>query len=182
MRTAYSASLRPSVRRATYSEAVAESALVFEADYEFPRVIVWDALVDPVLVSGWLAEAAIVAQVGGEYNLRWLHRVGHPTTLARITAMHPLERLHIDTSDGVLVTFELRELPVGMRGTSTHLRVVVSAPDDAAEAVRTTADWLTNLDQLDDLLRGHPVDWSNWDRDRHDAWFRHFGEAQNSSA
>lgn len=158
-----------------------ESALVFESDYEFPRVIVWDALVDADLVSGWLAEATITPEVGGQYNLRWTHRVSQPATLGRVTVFQPLERLHIDTSDDVHLAFELRELAGGSRGTSTHLRVSVAGPTDAAEESRVKADWLTNLDQLEDLLRGHPVDWANWDRDRHDAWFRHLGEATASS-
>lgn len=162
-----------------------ESALVFESDYEFPRVIVWDALIDSDLVSGWLAEAAITPEVGGQYNLRWTHRVGQPSTLGRITVLQPLERLHVDTSDSVLITFELRETQGGSRGSSTHLRVTVDGtavgPMRVAEALRVKADWLTNLDQLEDLLRGHPIDWSNWDRDQHDAWFRHLSEAENST-
>jgi uncharacterized protein YndB with AHSA1/START domain len=153
---------------------VGDSALVFECDYEFSPVVVWDALVDSDLVSGWLAEAAITPEVGGEYNLRWLHRMGQPDTFGRITDMQPLERLAVDTSDSVLVTFELLELPVGLRGTSTRLRVTVDGPEADA---RVKADWLTNLDQLEDLLRGHPVDWANWERDRYDSWRRHLGEA-----
>lgn len=151
-----------------------DSALVFECDYEFSRVIVWDALVDPDLVSGWLAEAAITAEVGGEYNLRWVHRMGRPDTFGRITDLQPLERLAVDTSDSVLVTFELLELPGGLRGASTRLHVTVDGPEADA---RVKADWLTNLDQLEDLLRGHPVDWANWDRDRYESWRRHLGGA-----
>lgn len=160
---------------------MAESALVFESDYEFPRLIVWDALIDADLVSGWLAEATITPEVGGEYNLRWVHRVAQPSSLGRIILLQPAERLEVDSSDSVLIAFELRELPVGSRGTSTRLRVSVAAPSDPAETTRVKADWLTNLDQLEDLLRGHPVDWANWDRDRHEAWFRHLSEAESST-
>jgi uncharacterized protein YndB with AHSA1/START domain len=163
---------------------VGESRLVLECDFEFPRVIVWDALVDPDLVSGWLAEAVITPEVGGEYNLRWDHRAGQPATPGRVAVMHPLERLDVDTAGAGRIQFELAELPVGSRGTSTRLRVIV---DDAVEgidagsAARLKADWLTNLDQLEDLLRGHPVDWAHWDRDRHEAWLRHLGEAQRAA-
>lgn len=173
------------VRWQTYSVGVGESRMIFECDFEFPRVIVWDALVDPDLVSGWLAEAEISPEVGGEYNLHWEHRAGQPATPGRITVMQPLERLDVDTADAGRIQFELAELPVGNRGTSTRLRVTLDdAVDiiDAGSAARLKADWLTNLDQLEDLLRGHPVDWANWDRDRHDAWFRHLGEAENSTA
>ncbi|CAN5182192.1 hypothetical protein BH11ACT4_BH11ACT4_22460 [soil metagenome] len=176
------ASLEDSVGTGTYSVGVDDSPLVFESDYEFAPVIVWDALLDSDLVSGWLAEASITPEVGGEYNLRWVHRPGRPATLGRITVLQPPERLRVDTSDSVHLAFELRELPIGNRGSSTRLRVTVAGPGDAAELARVKADWLTNLDQLDDLLRGHPVDWPNWDHDRHDAWFRHLGEAENSTA
>jgi uncharacterized protein YndB with AHSA1/START domain len=153
---------------------VGDSALVLECDYEFSPAIVWDALVDPDLVSGWWADAAITPEAGGEYNLRWLHRPGQPDTFGRITDMQPLERLTVDTSDSVLVTFELTERPGGLRGTSTRLKVTIDGPEADP---RVTADWLTNLDQLDDLLRGHPVDWANWSRDRYEVWHRHLGEA-----
>jgi hypothetical protein len=29
---------------------------------------------------------------------------------------------------------------------------------------------MIGLDQLEELLRGHPVDWANWDRDRMGTW------------
>lgn len=170
------------VRCETYSVGVGESRLIFECDFEFPRVIVWDALLDPDLVSGWFAEALITPEVGGEYNLRWAHREGQPRTPGRISVMHPLERLDVDTTDAGRIRFELTELPVGSRGTSTRMRVTVDASGDVVLDARAKADWLTNLDQLEDLLRGHPVDWANWDRDRHDAWIRHLGEAENSTA
>ncbi|MEP6480961.1 MAG: SRPBCC domain-containing protein [Rhodoglobus sp.] len=166
---------------------MSDTLLIVASDFEFPRVIVWDALLDSELVSGWLAEALIVPEAGGEYNLHWVHHPGQPQSHGRITVFQPLERLVVDTSDGVLLTFELRELPGGSRGTSTNLSVAVddSASGDATAAsdvTRMRADWLTNLDQLEDLLRGHPVDWAHWNRDRHAAWARHLGEAQNSTA
>lgn len=177
-----SASLGGSVGRPTYSGGVADSALVFESDYEFARVIVWDALVDADLVSGWLAEAAITPEVGGGYNLRWAHRAGQPSSLGRITVLQPLDRLTVDTTDAGRVQFELRELPGGLRGESTRLRVTLDASGDVVLDARAKADWLTNLEQLEDLLRGHPVDWAHWERDHHGAWFQHLGEAENSTA
>ena len=157
-----------------------EAALVFESDYEFSRVIVWDALLDADLVSGWLAEATIRPEAGGEYNLRWAHRAGQPESLGRITVLQPLERLYVDTTDAGRMQFELRELPGGLRGDSTRLRVTIDSSGDVVLDARAKADWLTNLEQLEDLLRGHPVDWSHWDRDRHAAWFQHLGDATAS--
>ncbi len=155
--------------------------LVFERDFEFAPVIVWDALLDSDLVSGWLAEAVIDPVVGGEYNLRWVNRVGQPESLGRITALQPLERLHVDTTTVGLLRFELEEVPGGGRGTSTRLVLRVDVEVESAFAARVSADWLTNLDQLDDLLHGHPVDWAHWDRDRHEAWSQHLDEAANSA-
>jgi len=154
--------------------------LVFTRDYEFAPVIVWDALLDSDLVSGWLAEAVISPVVGGEYNLRWSSRVGQPESLGRITAMQRLDRLHVDTTTMGLIRFELDETPGGSRGTSTRLVVRVELDLEPVFAPRVTADWMTALDQLDELLHGHPVDWSNWDRDHHEAWAQHLDDAANS--
>jgi len=144
--------------------------LAFERDYEFAPVIVWDALLDADLVSGWLAEAAVDPVVGGQYNLHWVHRPGQPASLGRITVLQPLQRLHVDTTTVGLLRFELEEFEGGNRGTSTRLSLQVDVDVEPVFASRVRADWLTTLDQLDDLLHGHPVDWQHWDRDRHEAW------------
>jgi len=148
--------------------------LAFERELAFAPVIVWDALVDPELVHGWLAHAVIEPVAGGEYNLRWLNRLGNPESLGRITVLQPRERLHIDTASVGLLRFELTEVAGGSRGTSTRLVLRVDVEVEDAFAARVKADWLTSLDQLDDLLRGHPVDWAHWDRDRHESWTQHF--------
>lgn len=151
--------------------------LVFERDFEFALVIVWDALLDADLVSGWLAEAVVEPEVGGAYNLRWVHRVGQPETLGRITALHPLELLHVDTTTMGLLRFELAETAGGARGTGTRLVLAVDVEVEPVFAARVKADWLTTLDQLGDLLRGHPVDWANWERDRQESWSQHLEDA-----
>jgi uncharacterized protein YndB with AHSA1/START domain len=161
---------------------MALQTLRFEHEYAFPRVIVWDALVDADLVSGWLAEAEIVPEVGGEYNLQWMNRAGRPASPGRITLLQPLERLHVDTADAGRLEFELAELPGGNRGSSTLLAVTVNVEVEPVFAARVKADWLTNLDQLHDLLYGHPVDWANWGRDMQATWTAHLDEVENSSA
>ena len=165
----------------SYSGTVIRSPLQFVRDYEFARVIVWDALLDSVLVSGWLAEASITPEVGGEYNLQWLHRSGQPMSFGRIVGLVALEQLQVDTSNIGRLEFTLEELSGGNRGTGTRLRLAIDYPTDLMLAAGVMADWLTSLDQLEDLLRGHPVDWGNWDRDRHDAWTRHFEETGHST-
>ena len=138
---------------------VTASLLVFECDYEFPRVIVWDAIIDPVLVEGWLADATIAPVVGGEYSLHWPHDVGREPTLGRVTALSHLEHITVECVDAGLLQFELVELPGGSRGTSSRLRVTVEGSGDVGLDSRIRADWLTSLKQLEELLRGHPVDW-----------------------
>lgn len=133
--------------------------VVAEREVDLPRIIVWDAFVDPELVSGWLAEAVIVPEVGGEYNLTWLHRVGQPDTFGRIAALWTPELLVVDTTNLGRLEFTLHELPGGMRGTSTLIRVEVGMAGDPVLAERVAEQWRVHLEQLEQLLRGHPVVW-----------------------
>ena len=169
------------VMRPAYSVQMDSLPLSFTRDYEFPRVIVWDALIEADLVSGWLAESTITPEVGGEYNLTWLHMLGHPTTFGRVTVLQPCERLHVATTDRGRLEFSLDELAGGARVTSTRLHLLVDIEIEAAFAPRVRADWQVNLDQLEELLRGHPVDWANWQRDRHDMWSRYLESADDSA-
>ena len=134
--------------------------LAFERDYEFAPVIVWDALVDPELISGWLPESM----------------------LGPITVLNDLRRMTLQTSTVGPLLFELTPLEGGNRGTSTRLSVRFDMEVEPVFATRVKADWLTNLDQLDDLLHGHPVDWANWERDHHDAWAQHLDDVVRGSA
>lgn len=143
-----------------------EIGLEIERDFDLPRAIVWDALIDADLVAGWLAKARIEPRVGGRYDLTWLHTAAAGT----ITELHEPESLTVRTDTHGVISFLLDELPGGSRGTSTRLRVVIRLAVEAAFAARVRADWMTNLDQLAGLLRGHPVDWANWDRDHGSDW------------
>lgn len=155
--------------------------LRFERDLEFPRVIVWDALVDADLVSGWLAEAEIVPEIGGDYVLRWVLAPGAPQTRGRVQVLERPERLEVTAADQSL-RFDLDELPGGNRGTSTRLRVTVRFELAPLAPARVKADWLTRLDQLRDLLYGHPVNWRTWGDDMRQTWARHLDEIGDSSA
>jgi uncharacterized protein YndB with AHSA1/START domain len=175
--------------RWTYSIRVTATSLVFEGDFEFDPEIVWDALTDSELLSGWLAEASVVPEIGGEFVLHRIHRAEQPVSHGRIVALRHGQEMHIVSTDGPAdaaqpgrLEFTLQQLPIGSRGTSTRLTVRIHADIAPAAQSRVKANWLTNLDQLDDLLRGHPVDWSNWDRDRHAAWEAHLAEAEHSTA
>ena len=112
-----------------------------ERRIDLPRAIVWDALIDPVLVEGWLHPT--VRLLDGV-----VERVdpvpGETAVLATslTTGAQPFGELR----------FELDELPGGTRGTFTLLRL------GGAGAANVSA-WLERLDHLENLLRGHPVDW-----------------------
>lgn len=111
-----------------------EGRAQLERRIDLPRAIVWDALVDPVLVEGWL----------------------HPTVrlidgVAELIEPAPEVAAVLDTvvdPFGAL-RFELGDAVGGTRGTSTMLRL----------RVESLAGWSDRLDDLENLLRGHPVDW-----------------------
>src|SRR4051812_18628242 len=88
------------VMRSPYADAVDEG-VALERVIDLPPVIVWDALVDPVLVEGWL----------------------HPT--ARLLDGAVLERvegelLRVQSDDWGAVDIALDELAGGTRGRSTR--------------------------------------------------------------
>ena len=149
---------------------VADSTLVLTREIDLPREIVWDAIVDDALVSGWLAEASIEPRVDGHYDLAWFHREHLPATRGEITLLEQPAALEVDTSNVGLLLFELENLDWGTRGRSTLLRLTIIIDTEPAFATSMKAHWLSDLEQLEDLLRGHPVDWANWERDRHEAW------------
>jgi hypothetical protein len=101
---------------------------------DLPRAIVWDGLVDPVLVEGWFDP--VLRLVDGEPAVVVLERRDPEILRVRVEGIGEL-------------AFEAAELAGGTRGTSTELRVTgaIAGPEEL-------------LDRLQDLLRGHPVDWS----------------------
>lgn len=149
--------------------------LVFEREIELSPVIVWDALVDDDLVSGWLADARIDPVEGGRYDLVWLYSTDQPPTAGTISRYVEHRLLVIATDNRGLIEFRLDPLEDGAeqsgpRGSGTSLRLTVALELDRAFAARVRANWMVSLDQLEDVLRGRPVDWVNWDRDRIDTW------------
>ncbi len=151
--------------------------LVFERSLEFPPSVVFDALIEPDLLVGWLAEADVEPQLGGCYDLVWLTSSSYPPTRGTITTLEEPELLEIETDNRGDLSFRLASRPGGPFGTTTALVTTVRATVDAAFVPRVKADWLSSLDQLDALLRGQPVDWANWDRDRSVAWREYLAEA-----
>ncbi|HMM82275.1 MAG TPA: SRPBCC domain-containing protein [Terrimesophilobacter sp.] len=144
--------------------------LEFVRRFEFPPAIVFDALVDPDLIAGWLAHAFVGRTVGSPYDLVWLTSSSFPPTRGTITVFDEPQALAVETDNRGRFQFLLAASDGGPRGTSTILTTQVGVSVDPAFLPRVAADWQSSLDQLDALLRGHPVDWDNWDRDRSGAW------------
>lgn len=157
---------------------VTGSVLHFEGVYDLPPEIVWDALVDSDLVSGWLAEADIDAREGGCYDLEWRHFEPPMTTLGRIEELDEPARLVVVTSNVGTTTFTLEPLAEGQRGRSTLLRVEVEALADLQFSAPIAATWQLSLEQLAQLLHGHPVDWSTWRALQGRAWHELAEEAR----
>ncbi len=153
--------------------AAEEIEFAFHRELDVSRRVVWDALADPDLVVGWLAEASIEPMVGGRYDLVWLTSTGYPSTLGTVVRWEEPEQLVVFTDNRGVIEYRLDDISSAGRLSRTRLAVTVRLVVEAAFAARVAADWLTNLDQLAELLRGHPVDWANWDRDHAAAWARH---------
>jgi uncharacterized protein YndB with AHSA1/START domain len=149
---------------------IAVSRFDIERKIELPPSIVWDALVDPELVIGWLAGAAIDPRVGGRYDLTWQRDGARRVGPGVITELREGRLLTVDAAQHGVLSFRLEDAAGGSRGTSTRLRLSVKLGADPLFAARARADWETRLDQLEDLLRGHPVDWANWVRDHGEDW------------
>lgn len=147
--------------------------MVFERVIDLPREIVWDALTDDVLVSGWLAEAQIEPRQGGRYDLEWMHPDPFPATLGTIRDFDAPSRLTVETSNLGVLSFDLAHVDGGSRGSSTALTLTIGLDIESVFSRPLRAYWLTDLDQLERLLHGHPVDWSTWQRDHGEAWRAH---------
>ncbi len=129
-------------------------------DVEFSPAVVWDAFVDADLVGGWLGEARIDARMGGFYRLDWLGSTSFPAVDAVIVAFHERETLELSTDRHGHISVRLEPFPGGPRGLSTRVTVTVRVAVERAFAPRIESTWSAALEQLDQLLRGHPTDWT----------------------
>ena len=100
---------------------------------DLPRAIVWDGLVDPVLIEGWFDP--VLRLVDGPPEVEVLARRDPELLRVRVDGLGDLE-------------FAAEEVAGGTRGRSTRLSVT-SALVDVDD----------RLDRLEDLLRGHPTVW-----------------------
>ena len=146
------------------------SVLRFERVYALPREIVWDALIDSDLLSGWLAEADVQPRVGGRFDLDWSHFEPGFRTDGEITELIEPSTLVVETSNFGRTTFTLDTHEGGPRGSSTLLAVDVHAIADPQFSGMISATWRVSLEQLERLLHGHPVNWATWTEEFGEEW------------
>lgn len=144
--------------------------LRFDRTIDFSPAIVFDALIDPDLIEGWLAHAEVEPHVGGAFDLAWLTSSSFPSTQGTITLLEEPSVLAVSTDNRGDIRFELVSKPGNATGSATVLTTTVVVQVDSAFLPRVIADWQTSLDQLEGVLRGHPVDWARWDEDRGQSW------------
>ena len=140
--------------------------LAFRHLYDLPREIVWDALVDPDLAAGWLAALEIEPLPGGVYTLTWLGGAEPVGTVwpGRIAKIAQPSALAIDFLPHSYLAFQLHDREGGTRGRSTSLDLSYSTFIESSQVDQIKEDWNRRLWDLEDLLRGHPVDWVNWQK------------------
>ncbi len=119
-----------------------------ERDIDLPRAIVWEALVDPVLVEGWLhpSERLVTGTTPVEFR-----EPEDPAVPAVLEVVSP--------AFGV-VRVVLERLEDGTRGEGTRVRLTVG--DEWGRRADREALWGLRLAQLAELVRGRPVDWTDW--------------------
>ena len=151
---------------------MAGDVLDFERDYGFAPAVVWDALVDADLVSGWLADAEIDPRIGGRYDLAWHAPLGLGRTAGEVADLLERETLVVEIERLGTATFALVALDGGDR-LATRLRITLDSPVERRLSSGLRATVLMALEHLDELLRGRPVDWSRWDELHGADWAAH---------
>lgn len=139
---------------------VTGTELIFERRIDLPPSVVWPAIVDPELLAGWFADVAPTRAADGRIDLSWPDGVWRAPTKALVQQQIDNERLRVSTDNRGLICVELSPNEGGLRGTWTHLTVSVTLFGEATDVPSAEAEWTLALDRLEELLRGHPVDWA----------------------
>ncbi|MGN6273265.1 MAG: SRPBCC family protein [Protaetiibacter sp.] len=119
-----------------------------ERDLDLPRGIVWEALVDPELVGGWLHPSERLVTGTSPVEFREPDDPAEPAVLEVISPSFGDVRVVLIRNEG------------GTRGEATRVELTVS--DEWGRRSERVALWELRLDQLEALLRGRPVDWGRW--------------------
>jgi uncharacterized protein YndB with AHSA1/START domain len=133
--------------------------LNFERTIDLPPIIVWDALVDPDLLAGWLGEVRRDAPGARAFRILWPGADARQSTSGSVAELDAPRRLRVVTDNRGTIECTLESIPGGLRGSGTELRLQIDSGIEPAFATRVRAEWETSLDRLERLLHGHPVDW-----------------------
>lgn len=160
---------------------------VFRRVIDMPALIVWDAVSDADMVSGWLAEASIEPGDGGEFWFEWMTTPDRSLASAsggvitRFEEGRAIDYTFVHEGE-VLARFLLRlqEVPGGPRDRQTELGVTVSGFMPAGIANVLKASWRLHLDLLEDLVHGRPVDWATCEAEHGPTWRRYLAELESA--
>jgi uncharacterized protein YndB with AHSA1/START domain len=182
----------PSLPGAVLAEASESSVhlpyqFVFRRLIDLPALIVWDAVSDADMVSGWLAEATIEQREGGDFWFEWMTVPDRSLSSAaggfvsRFDEGKQVEYTFLHEGE-VTARFQLRleEVPGGPRDRQTDLLVTVSGllPSGIANVLK--ASWRLHLDLLEDLVHGAPVDWATCEAEHGATWRRYLAELESA--
>ena len=147
--------------------------LVLRRRIDLPPVIVWDALVDPDLLAGWLGEVRMLpsdhspgnsgrtARPLSAFEFRWPGSSPGRLITGTVSALQAPRLLRVETDNRGRIEFTLVSIVGGFRGLSTELELRVDSSIQLSSATTVRNEWQTSLDRLEQLLHGHPVDWAN---------------------
>jgi hypothetical protein len=135
-----------------------------------PASIVWIALAESELISGWWGEARLEAWPGGAFCIALQLADGTHEVTGRVVRIEEPESLVLDTDRLGRVAFTLEAVAGGTRGASTTLSIgldgypvsgrgVVGTVRPEPVDVALRARWNAHIDDLVLLLHGHPADW-----------------------
>lgn len=116
---------------------------------DFAPSLVWDALVDPDLVGGWLHPVAELVSGDG----------------TRVEVLEEPSELVVETRLFGRTEFRLTPAPGLVRDRGTHLEVCGGPEVDPPFLPALAGVWTRRLDRLDELLRGRPADWGDGTED-----------------
>jgi uncharacterized protein YndB with AHSA1/START domain len=125
--------------------------------------IVAPAFTDPVLVEGWLHPFVRLVEDGSADPV--------------VTAGAPWS-VEVDSPELGSLHIELRGEEGGARGSITRILIEELALESEKDRLDAIALWNTRLDQLENLLRGHPVRWNSWQDDHGAAYERYRAAAE----
>jgi uncharacterized protein YndB with AHSA1/START domain len=160
---------------------------VFRRLIDLPALIVWDAVSDPDMVSGWLAEASIEQEDGGEFWFEWMTVPDRSLTSAsggvvtRFEEGRAIDYTFVHEGEvSARFLLRLQEVPGGPRDRQTELGVTVSGflPTGIANVLK--ASWRLHLDLLEDLVHGKPVDWTTCEAEHGATWRRYLAELESA--